>query len=80
MNIYLIENEGTDKNCYHSVVVVAKDKREAKSIHPNTFVKNWDGKANGQWGSKKDAIVTLIGKAENNLDAGVFLASYNVGY
>ena len=47
MNIYLLQQEvNDDYDTYDSVVVVAKNEREARLIHPNPFVKHV---SNGVW-------------------------------
>lgn len=78
MNLYVIsqpEEAGYDE--YEFAVVAAESEEAARSIHPDSFIKNWDGKRTiyGTWCAKEEVVVKHIGTA---IDAvpGVICASF----
>ncbi len=87
MNIYLLsqsKNNGYDT--YDSCVVIAKDEKQARHIHPQclNFPKAWKGKKwwnddYGTWAKPEDVQAILLGKARKELVAGVACHSFNAG-
>ena len=82
MNLYKIsQNENTNYDTYDTLIVVAKNAEDARSIHP--YPDGWfPGSAAGAaWASSSAYVkVTLIGKALNTLEEGtVVCASFNAG-
>ncbi len=65
---------------YDSAIVCAKDKKEAKYIHPQ-YGSKWNGKDEdySTWCSIKDVKVEYIGEAKTKLKKGVVCASFHAG-
>ncbi len=80
MNLYLLsQDENTDYDTYDSVVVAAKDENEARLIHPDGDNAEW-GCRYPAWASSPEKVtVTKIGKASDDVQLGVVLASFNAG-
>lgn len=79
MKIYKLSQAINDYyDTYDSVIVCAKNKEEAKKIHPSgRIIENNNG---GTWTSDLDKIkVEYLGKAKNGLKKEVILASFNAG-
>jgi len=82
MNLYKIsQNENNNYDTYDTLIVVAKNVDDARSIHP--YPDGWlPGSITGNaWASSSAYVkVTLIGKALNTLEEGtVVCASFNAG-
>ena len=80
MKIYLLqqtENSGYDT--YDSIVVIANDELDAKSIHPlGGHIKDYDSYLG--WAENIDDITaTEIGIASEDKKRGVVLTSFNAG-
>ena len=88
MNLYKI-SQGVNKgyDTYDSAIVAADSENEAKQFHPygETFEKRIvDNEGDGYWiyrGWCKPEHVSaaLIGKAADDIETGVVLASFNAG-
>jgi len=78
VNLYLIsQNENNDYDTYDSVVVCAATEDEARNIFPGYG--EW-GESYSGWCSKPELVhVWLIGEANEEVDAGVVLASFYAG-
>tara|TARA_B110000914_G_scaffold212304_1_gene213138 strand:+ start:69 stop:317 length:249 start_codon:yes stop_codon:yes gene_type:complete len=82
MNLYKISQaENTNYDTYDTLIVIAKNANDARSIHP--YRDGWrPGSATAaSWASSSAYVnVTLIGKALNTLEEGsVVCASFNAG-
>jgi hypothetical protein len=86
LKLYLLcqdENDGYDT--YDSCVVAAESEEEARKIHPSPgYSKNWWelelGKLYATWATKLENItVRCIGDADNKIEKGVIIASFNAG-
>lgn len=87
MNLYRIyhtENRGYDT--YDSAIVCAESEEEAILWHPNGTLNYsednrtiFTDRVYGSWVKKKYVKVVLLGKANDELIAGVILASFNAG-
>ncbi len=79
MNLYLIwQDINEDINTYDSAVVCAEDEEDAKMIHPNCNVKDWDGEANpwDEWCKAKYVEAKFIGTAAEGIKHGVVCTSF----
>lgn len=80
MKLWLIsqdEREGWD--IYDSAVVAADTEDQAKNTMPDEYTKFSDKSYHG-WCSGLDKVkVKLIGEAQQGIEAGVILASFNAG-
>ena len=93
MNIYLCQQStNNDYDTYDSFVCYANDENEARHLHPDRNVKWLDGTwkyefpngnqqycSNGDWCMPEDVDVAFIGTIEEDVKAGVILASFNAG-
>jgi len=72
-------NKGYDS--YDSAVVAAESEEEAKMIHPNKYVENWDGneKDYGTWTSSENVVVEHLGEAKEGTVKGIIVKSFNAG-
>lgn len=86
-------NQGYDT--YDSAIVVANDRTEAAHTHPDgdkqwdITKQKWgfvtiSGRTildmdSHTWSNPSDVVVTLIGEANEDIEAGVVLASFNAG-
>ncbi|KKL74499.1 hypothetical protein LCGC14_2064310 [marine sediment metagenome] len=71
MNIYLVSRtDEVDYDEYDAVVVVAHNAKEAKTIKPSDYGKEWETPENLQ--------VLLVGTA-NRKRKGIILASFKAG-
>jgi len=85
MNIYKIsQTEHNDYDTYDSAVVVAEDEESAKKINPSgsndaewwKMERSW----NNPWITDLSKIkVKLIGEADDSVEKGVVVASFNAG-
>ena len=81
-NLYLVSRTNkTDYDQYDAVVVCAKSPKEARYTHPSKYDKDWDGIQNdwGSWQKAEDLDVKYLGVADDTVEEGVVLASYNAG-
>jgi len=77
MKIYkLTQTENSGYDTYDSIIVCSEDEEEAKKICPNG-----DNKFDtGAWASKEENVqVEYLGEAEEYLEKGIILASFNAG-
>ena len=80
MNIYLIsQDENNDYDTYDSVIVVAENNKEAVKIHPDGDDAEWDRRYSTWASSPSKVSAALIGKASDDIQPGVVLASFNAG-
>ena len=73
-------NSGYDT--YDSAVVAAKNKKQARWIHPSSWMNgSWDGNTSkfSEWCSVQDVQVEYLGEAKEGTKAGVIVASYDAG-
>ncbi|KKL07295.1 hypothetical protein LCGC14_2587470 [marine sediment metagenome] len=80
MNLYKIsQDQNNSYNTYDSAVVAAETVRDASMIHPSQ--EDWDGKDPdwSDWVAVEDVKVELIGKAEESIDRGIIVSSFNAG-
>lgn len=83
MKIYLIsQSEQDDYETYDSAIVVAKNRYDATTIHPDgegmKFTEKY--RVSPCWATKRKNIkVTLLGTPTKNQERGVILASFNAG-
>jgi hypothetical protein len=81
MNIYLIsraDEGGYDQ--YENAIVVAKNAKDARTIHPSGNNDEWaEGRILQNWVAKKKVIVDLVGVAKKGVERGVLCASYYNG-
>ena len=95
-NLYLIiQDKNSDYDTFDSAVVCAKNKEEAKTIHPNTSYKwhdnSWyfqyadktesrESSSTYDWCKPKYVNVIKIGVANKNIKSGeVICSSFNAG-
>lgn len=80
MNLYyLSQDDRTYWDTYDSCIVCAENEEEAKKIHPNGSIFDETEKLKS-WADSLETIgCTKIGIAENNVDKGVVIASFNAG-
>lgn len=80
MNLYKIsQSENNDYDTFDSAIVCAESEDDARLINPN---ETWTGGFSGfsVWCSSPEQVqVELIGKALNNAERGIVLASFNAG-
>ena len=73
---YVWQDENNDYDTYDSFVVCAENEEEAKNTHP-------DGDGNWRrytWASSPEKVkCKLIGVANDNVEKGVVIASFNAG-
>jgi hypothetical protein len=62
-----------DFEVYDSVVVIAKNEKDARECHPYYEWANYDA---ANWANHEDVKVELIGVAETNQKRGVINTSY----
>lgn len=86
MNIYLItQTENTDYDTYNSAVVIAKDEKSAKNIHPDgNVLKNSESNEGywrvNAWTTPENVTVQLVGVANKlHKENTVVCASFNAG-
>jgi len=72
LNLYYIwQDENTDEDSYHAMVVAAENMQEAKSTHP---CGDWDRV--DMWCHDLETVgVKLVGRANKNVHPGIILAS-----
>lgn len=75
----LTQNVNNHYDTYDSCIVCAENEEKAKYIHPSLH--NWDGTVSNYdgWCDVKDVNVKEIGIANEEIEIGVILASYNAG-
>ena len=78
MNLYLVtQSERTGWDAFEGFVCAATDEPEARQTHPYG---SWNDDAWGGWASKPKYVkVTLIGRAEANIKAGIILKAFHAG-
>ena len=93
MNLYLIsQTENNDYDTYDSAVVAASTEEEARHVCPSDYHKWIEGEWNfvysdgthrpdnpSSWVQPSSITVKLIGRAADDVVAGVVCASYNAG-
>ena len=86
MNIYRIsQRKNNDYDTYDSAIVAAETEEEARQIHPESEwkFKNeslWNDSPYGTWCAKpEDVEVEYLGKADDKIEKGIILTSYNAG-
>lgn len=79
MNLYVISQHiNHEYDTFGSVVVAARSRREARSIHPRGQIwPNWGG--DDSWVHPSDVRVTYIGQAKPGTSVGVISASFRAG-
>jgi hypothetical protein len=82
MNLYLLTqdtNNGYDT--YDSCIVAAESLEDAVMISPSST--SWEDAATSRWSTwaryPKEVAATEIGKANNDVERGVILSSFNAG-
>ena len=78
MNLYLLEqDENSSYDTYDSCVVAAENEEDARSISPTG---GWSDNWYNAWASKPENVtVTLIGIADEKIEKGIVLSSFNAG-
>lgn len=80
MNLYLIsQNVNNNYDTYDSAVVCATTPEDAKHMHPDEGLEQWNGLANYEWVATEDVKVVWIGTAGDDIKRGVIIASFNAG-
>ena len=83
MNLYYVwQEEAVGYDTYDSMVVVAENIVEARSMNPNYGSGGWqdDFSCSGAWApSPADVSARLIGTANDDLEKGIILSSFNAG-
>lgn len=88
MFLYLLtQTENTGYDTYDSCVVVASSASEARRINPRGLKwdeagrnEAWGGSFLAYWASHPDKVcVDYLGWADESIDPGVVLASFNAG-
>lgn len=80
MKLYLIEqHEVTGWDVYDSAVVAADSAEIAKRTHPSGNDSHWDSNFPTWCTNINDVVVTYLGDASPEIEAGVVLASFNAG-
>lgn len=77
MNLYFVwQDENNDYDTYDSFVICAENEEEAKNTHPDGG-ENW---RRSTWASCPEKVkCELIGKASDNVEKGIVIASFNAG-
>lgn len=80
MNLYLISigMRIVSYDMYDSAVVVAKDAKQARGMHPSGNQKRW-GDDGGSWVNDPDEVSVQLVGTTNYKRARVILASFNAG-
>jgi hypothetical protein len=79
-NLYLVSRTNkTSYDEYDAIVVCAKSPKEARYTHPDD--KDWNGTEEyySSWQNAEELDVKLLGVADDTVEEGVVLASYNAG-
>jgi len=77
MNLYLISQEANDGyDTYDSAIVCASSFDEAREINPSG---HWGRGYSGWCATPSQVTVVKIGTADDGVDPGVVLASFNAG-
>ena len=86
MKLYIISNnESGGYDTFDSAVVCAENEEEARKIHPGEWVKDkwWEKPVkdcDSSWATRLENInVEYIGEADEGIEPGVILASFNAG-
>jgi len=85
INIYLLtQSDNTGYDTYDSMIVQAKNEKEARIIHPNDTLNNnynWALDYNyNDWTNKPENVkVKLIGKTIKSTKTKILLTSFNAG-
>ena len=79
--LYLLHSSkisGAASDAYDSAVVCARDREEARRIHPSGRANAWIGMGSGDWDESPDTVsVKLLGEARETIPLGVVCASFN---
>ena len=81
MNLYLLEQDvNMDWDTYDSVIVCAESEEEAVKIHPNGDFFDTGWRWRDEWVENPSLVkCQKIGVADESVEKGVVLASFNAG-
>jgi len=79
MKLFILYGTASGYDTFDSCIVCAENEEEAKNINP-MYGEKWVYWCECEWAkSPEDVTVEYIGEADENIEKGVVLASYNAG-